>query len=69
MAFRRSAFCSAEIVPAILLVDVRAFDPDRLLADVDAAVEDHLARPDRLLRLEVELLNPDRALKLRISRQ
>ena len=59
---------TAQIIIAVLLEDVRPLDPDRLLREVDAAVHQHLSRADRLQRLEIELLDPDRPVTLIFGR-
>ncbi|OQB89455.1 MAG: hypothetical protein BWX86_02455 [Verrucomicrobia bacterium ADurb.Bin122] len=59
-----AALGTAEVVPAVFLEKVRPLDPDRLLAQVDAAVDDDRARADELAFRDVELLNPDGAVAL-----
>src|SRR4051812_11044594 len=61
MATLRAAFGAHQVVPALDVIQVRAFDPDRLLRELHAAVHDHLARAGELAGLRVELLNPDGA--------
>ena len=56
-AFRRS-----QIIIAILAENMRAFDPHRLFADVDAAVDQLGARADHLTGAPVIFLNPDGAM-------
>ena len=60
-AAARAALGAAQVIPACPLIYVRAFDPDRVLARIDAAVDQHLARTLQLQRGAVELLDPDRA--------
>ena len=43
---------------------MRRLDPDRLLGEIYAAVHNHGARTDELLRFDVVLLHPDRAVSL-----
>src|SRR3546814_5756384 len=43
---------------------MRPFGPHRLVLRADAAVDDDLARPDERTGLQVEALNPDRAMPL-----
>src|SRR5262249_9165788 len=58
----RAAFGGDEIVLAIALQQMRPFDPARLRGDIDAAVHDQRPLAHELLRLEIQLLNPDRAM-------
>ena len=58
----RAAFRAHEVVPAVALVEVRAFDPDRFVGEVHPAIDDDFARPHELACGDVELLNPDGAM-------
>src|SRR5450631_2498890 len=51
-----------QVVPAVALVQVRPFDPDRLALEVCAAVDQYLTWPDELALRQIELLNPDGAM-------
>src|SRR5688572_22692415 len=62
MLVARPALGGDEIVRAVYLENVRPFDPNRLLRDIDTAVHDDRPRADQLLRLGIELLDPDRAM-------
>ena len=61
MLTRRSALGADQVIATVHLQDVRRLDPNRFLREVDAAVHDHCARTDHLLRANVVLLEPDRA--------
>ena len=54
-----AAFGCRQIISAVLAQDVRAFDPDRLLADIDAAVDELGAGPHHLAGAPVIFLDPD----------
>src|SRR5262249_46517467 len=58
---RRATLGAYQVVVAVLLEDVRRLDPDRLLREVHSAVHDDGARSGELLRGDVDLLDPDRA--------
>src|SRR3546814_2845808 len=64
MALRGAALGRGQIIGAVDLVDMRPFGPHRLVLRADAAVDDDLARPDERTGLQVEALNPDRAMPL-----
>src|SRR3546814_7111132 len=64
MALRGAALGRGQIIGAVDLVDMRPFGPHRLVLRADAAVYDDLARPDERTGLQVEALNPDRAMPL-----
>ncbi len=53
-----------QVVPAIALVQVRSFDPDRILRRLHPAVDQDLARPYRLEIRQIDLLHPDGAMPL-----
>ena len=60
MAFRGPALGRSHVIMTVFLEDMGPFDPDRLFREIDTAIDQQLARTNRLLRLEIELLDPDR---------
>ena len=64
MPVRRPSFCGEQVVPAVDLVDMRTFRPDRLLREVDAAIHQQGAFAAHLHRREVEFLQPQGTMTL-----
>ncbi len=57
-----AALGAREVVPPVALIQVRAFDPDRLAGQIHAAIEQHLARADWCVLRDIEALHPDGAM-------
>ncbi len=58
----RATLRAHEVIPSVVAIHVRPFDPRWLLGKIDAPVDQHLARTNGLAGRNIELLDPDRAM-------
>ena len=61
MLVRRAAFRGEQVIPAIHLVDMRAFGPDRVVFLHHAAIDQQRRLPDQPVAGKVEFADPDGA--------
>ncbi len=64
MIDRRTALCGDDVIDPVLLEEVRPLDPDRLLRNIDAAIDNHPGVALHGERLGIELFQPDRLVAL-----
>ena len=61
MLVRRAAFRGQQVIPAIDMIDMRPFRPDRIGRRIDPAIDQQRAFGQHLHRIKIELLQPQGA--------